>query len=165
MAFADGGSDVDGEFVLDEPGIYSEPVATTDLTGDPLPDVELLDADGNLVPLASFTGKPLVINLWYSTCAPCARELRDFAEVDAEHAGHIQFVGINPQDDAETMVEFAERRGVRYPLLLDSDLRFVGEVPVAAYPTTLFVSPEGRIVHQTNAIDADQLRAAIDDVF
>jgi hypothetical protein len=63
------------------------------------------------------------------------------------------------------MVEFAARRDVRYPLLLDSDLRFVGEVPVAAYPTTLFVSPEGRIVHQTNAIDADQLRAAIDDVF
>ncbi len=42
---------------------------------------------------------------------------------------------------------------------------FASEVPIAAYPTTLFVSPEGRIVHQTNAIDADQLRATIDEVF
>ena len=165
MAFADDEPDVDGEFVLDEPGIYSEPIPTTDLSGDPLPDVELLDAAGDTVSLASFVGKPLVINLWYSTCAPCARELRDFAEVDAEHAGHVQFVGINPQDDVDTMLAFAEARGVEYPLLLDSELEFASEVPIAAYPTTLFVSPEGRIVHQTNAIDADQLRATIDEVF
>ena len=41
------------------------------------------------------------------------------AEVSAEHEGHIQFVGVNPQDDVATMTAFAEARGVEYPLLRD----------------------------------------------
>ena len=63
---------VDGEFVLDQPGMYSESVTTIDQTGKPLPDIELSDADGRPVALRSFEGKPMVINIWYSTCVPCA---------------------------------------------------------------------------------------------
>ena len=77
----------------------------------------------------------------------------------------MQFVGVDPVDDADTMLAFAAERGVEYPLLLDSDGEFVTGADVAAFPTTLFVSPDGRIVHQTNAIDADELRATIDEVF
>jgi peroxiredoxin len=155
----------DGDFVLDQPGIYQEPVTTAALHGVALPDVVLHDADGVARPLASFVGRPLVVNLWYSACAPCARELVDFAEVSAELAGQVQFVGIDPQDDATSMRQFADARGVTYPLLLDTDLQFVSEIPIAAYPTTLFVSSDGVIVHQTNAIDADELRATIAEVF
>jgi len=155
----------DGEFVLDQPGVYQEPVDTAELHGMALPDVVLHDADGVARSISSFEGRPLVVNLWYSACAPCARELIDFAEVSAEVAGEVQFVGIDPQDDATSMREFADARGVTYPLLLDTELRFVSEVPIAAYPTTLFVSSDGVIVHQTNAIDADELRATIEEVF
>jgi peroxiredoxin len=156
---------VDGEFVLDQPGIYQEPVAGIEVEGDALPAVVLADADGVARPLAAFAGQPLVVNMWYSACAPCAKELADFAEVSAELAGQVQFVGINPQDDAATMLEFAAARGVDYPLLLDRELRFVTAVPITSYPTTLFVSAEGEIVRQTNAIDADELRATIAEVF
>lgn len=156
---------VDGEFVLDEPGIYQEPVATVAVVGNGLPSVVLSDADGVPRPLSAFAGTPLVVNMWYSACAPCASELRDFAEVSKETAGEVQFVGVNPQDDAATMSEFADARGVEYPLLLDPELRFVTAVPVASYPTTLFISADGEIVKQTNAIDADELRSTIAEVF
>jgi peroxiredoxin len=161
----DGEPATDGEFVLDQPGIYQEPVVTVELHGQALPAVVLSDAEGVPRPLAAFAGQPLVVNMWYSDCPPCAAELRDFAEVSAELAGDVQFVGINPQDDAATMLEFAGARGVEYPLLLDPQLRFVTAVPITAYPTTLFVSADGVIVHQTNAIDADELRATIEEVF
>ena len=52
-------------------------------------------------------------------------------------------------------------RGVEYPLLMDSDGELVTKADVAAFPTTLFVSPQGEIVHQTSAIGADDLRRAI----
>jgi peroxiredoxin len=113
------------------------------------------------VALHSFVGKPLVINIWYSTCVPCARELRDFADVSRELGDAVQFVGVDPVDDAATMQEFADARGVGYPLLMDSDGQLVTKADVAAFPTTLFVSPEGEIVHQTNAIEAGDLRQAI----
>jgi peroxiredoxin len=164
IAFTDDGPDVDGEFVLDEPGIYSEPVPTASSAGQTLPDVELVDATGASVALSSFAGTPSVINVWYSSCVPCARELRDFAEVSAEYGGRVQFVGVDPVDDADTMTAFADERGVEYPLLLDSDGEFVTAVSIAAFPTTLFVSADGRILRQTNAIEADDLRAAIDEL-
>jgi len=154
---------VDGEFVLDEPGIYSQPVTTADVNGEPLPDVTLEDADGVEQPWAQFDGRPAVINIWYSTCPPCAKELADFAEVSAEHFGHVQFVGVNPRDDPSTMTEFGAARGVDYPLLLDPEQAFVYELGITSYPTTLFVSADGEIVHQTNAISADELNAAIDE--
>ena len=164
IAFTDDRPEVDGEFVLDEPGVYSEPVTTASSAGEPLPDVELVDADGRGVAISSFAGTPSVINIWYSTCVPCARELRDFAEVSADYDGQVQFVGIDPVDDADTMTSFAAERGVEYPLLLDSDGEFVTAVSIAAFPTTLFVSADGRILRQTNAIEADDLRATIDEL-
>jgi peroxiredoxin len=162
---AGGDEPVDGEFVLDQPGIYSEPIATDVVEGASLPDAALVDADGETRNVSEFVGRPLVINIWYSTCAPCAKELGDFAEVSAEHAGHVQFLGIDPVDGAQAMIEFAEARGVEYPLLRDPDQAFVSQLGTIGYPTTLFVSTDGIIVHQTNQLSADQLRAAIDESF
>ena len=155
--------DVDGTFVLDEPGVYSEPVTTVDQSGKQLPDVQLTTADGQTVGLRSMLGRPLVINIWYSTCAPCAKELRDFAEVSREVGNSVQFVGVDPVDDAEKMQEFADARGVEYPLLMDRAGDLLTQAGVAAFPTTLFVSPEGVIVHQSGTIEADDLRQAISD--
>ena len=91
--------------------------------------------------------------------------MRDFADVHAELGDTVQFVGVNPLDEAERMIEFAEARDVDYTLCRDEGLDFVNAVPVSAYPTTLFVDADGRIVHQTTAIDDDELRAIIAEVF
>jgi len=161
LAFTRDDDGVDGTFVLDDPGVYSEPVTTLDQSGKSLPDVQLKDDAGQPVALRSFAGKPLVINIWYSTCAPCARELRDFADVSRELGDSVQFVGVDPVDSVDKMRAFADARGVEYPLLMDSDGELITQADVAAFPTTLFVSPEGVIVHQTGAIEADELRQAI----
>jgi peroxiredoxin len=162
LAFTRDDDDVDGTFVLDQPGVYSEPVTTINQSGKSLPDAQLTDAAGQPVALQSFVGKPLVINIWYSTCAPCAKELRDFADVSRELGDSVQFVGVDPVDNADKMQEFADARGVEYPLLLDSDGDLVTKANVAAFPTTLFVTADGRIVHQTSSIDEDDLRRAIE---
>lgn len=158
---------VDGEFVLDEPGVYQQ---TTDdpnptVAGAPLPDVELIDVAGAPVSLAAYAGRPLVVNLWYSACAPCARELRDFADVHADVGDRVQFVGVNPYDQRDRMLEFAGERDVAYDLLRDVDFEFVNELGVVAYPVTLFVDADGRIVGQTGEIDAAELRGTIDELF
>jgi peroxiredoxin len=163
VVWRDRGDGVDGTAVLEQPGIYDEPVTTIDQSGKPLPDVELTDADGQPVALRSLVGKPTVINIWYSTCAPCAKELQDFATVSRELGDSVQFVGVDPVDNPDKMTAFANERGVAYPLLLDSDGKLVTGADVAVFPTTLFVSSDGRIVHQTSAIGADDLRKAIHD--
>lgn len=129
------------------------------VTGEPLPTMMLLDGDGNDVSTASLVGAPMVVNIWFSGCAPCATELPEFATVDAE-TDDVQFVGVNPEDSSETMERFAGERGVEYPLYRD-EAGFVDALRLTAFPVTLFVTSDGTIVEQTGALDADELREKI----
>jgi peroxiredoxin len=160
--------------VLDTPGIFTEPTVpgdsggNPDATGRPLPATVFEDASGAERTLREFRGAPLVINNWYAACPPCARELADFATVDAElqAAGRaVQFVGVNPYDNAEKMTEFAAERGVLYELWRDTARTLGVELGIVAYPVTVFVDADGKIVRQVGEIDAAGLRAAIDELF
>ena len=98
------------------------------------------------------------------TCAPCAKELPDFAEVHNEVGDQVRFIGVNPNDSIEAMERFARERGVNYELYLDDFAEFTNAISAAAFPITLFVTPEGRIIEQTGVLDADELRAEIDQL-
>lgn len=148
-----------------EAGVVAFPdngVGNGDVRGEPLPIVEVGDRDGNVVSSASFVGEPLVVNFWFSTCPPCARELPDFAEVHAEVGDRVRFIGINPEDSVQAMERFAGERGVEYELYRDDTSEFTDAIGAAAFPITLFVTPAGGIVSQTGPIDADELRTEIE---
>ena len=133
------------------------------LEGTPFPEVTLADADGNDVTTADLLGEPLVVNLWFSTCPPCAKELPEFAEVDAER-DDVRFVGVNTIDSVEVMKRFAGERGVEYELYRDDFAELADGVGAVAFPVTLFVTSDGTIVDQSGALDADELRARIDQL-
>jgi peroxiredoxin len=158
---------VDGEVVLDVPGVYQEPVddVNADVAGEVVPDTALVDVDGAAVRLGDHRGTPMVVNLWFANCPPCRRELSDFAAVHAEVGDRIRFVGIDPFDTVDAMQRFASERGVEYDLWRDPDRDFTTAIGVVAFPVTLFVDEAGRIVRQTGELDADGLRAAIDELF
>jgi len=148
--------------VLDTPGEYLEPGTPTNppLPVDRLPAIELRTADGQPAVLTS-DGRPMVINLWYSTCAPCERELVELASVEADLGEFVRFVGVNPLDSPETMNEFAAARDVRYELLRDPESALADELAIVAYPVTLFVGRDGAILERTGPVDADDVRQRI----
>jgi peroxiredoxin len=129
-----------------------------------LPDVELLGVGETTVNTSSWVGEPLVINFWFSTCIPCATELVDFAEVDDARGNEVRFVGVNPIDTPEAMVEFAGERGVTYDLFRDELAELQEDLRVAQFPATYFVASDGTIVDSTGVVDADTLNRKIDEL-
>ncbi len=156
---------VPDDVVLDTPGEFQQPLDDAlggeVAIGTSLPPIELEDASGLAVSTGQLIGAPAVVNVWFSTCPPCAREMSEFAEVHREVGDRIRFVGVNPFDSPEVMRRFAADRDVGYDLWRDTEGVFLEVMSVISFPRTYFVDERGAIVHETGVLDATELRAAI----
>ena len=131
--------------------------------GDPIPDSTVQNLQGDDVDIASLVGQPMVINIWGSTCGPCKKELPDFAAAHLQFQGSVRFIGISYLPASDREEGFARDRGVEYELLYDGTGEFIADVGIAAFPVTLFVDADGRIVRQTGQLDQAGLSTIIED--
>lgn len=162
---ARGSDDVDS-VVLDQPGVYQEPgiAVNEDLAGSRLSQAVLETADGTAITVDDLLsrGRPVLINLWYSTCQPCKREMPALQAAFAEFGDRIDFIGINPQDSAATMTSFANEVGVGYELFRDPNGSFTVANGITTYPTTLLVSRDGLVIDQiAGELSSDEIRDAV----
>lgn len=114
-------------------------------TGSPFPFVEVQNLDGETVSLSATENRPMVVNFWFSTCEPCKREMPALAAAAADSEGTVDFIGINPNDSAETARRFLDSYGVGYPNYLD-DGDQMAAAKVALMPSTFFLAADGTIV-------------------
>ena len=52
----------------------------------PAPDFVLLDTSGKSVPLSSFMGETLLLDLWAAKCGGCIKEIPSFIEIHYAYA-------------------------------------------------------------------------------
>ena len=129
--------------------LSSDGIATNSLLiGSQLPAIKLENVEGQEVSTQSLLNKPLIINVWYSTCEPCRRELPALANADTQYRDQVRFVGVNIKDSATVAKEFASQYGVKFELLLDKNGLFISQLGIATAPVTLAIDPQGLIVGQ-----------------
>jgi len=131
--------------------------------GDPIPGSTVQNLQGDDVDIASLVGQPMVINIWGSTCGPCKKELPDFAAAHLQFQDSVRFIGISYLPASDREEGFARDRGVEYELLYDGTGEFIADVGIAAFPVTLFIDADGRIVRQTGQLDQAELSTIIED--
>jgi peroxiredoxin len=139
--------------------LASDGIATNSLLiGSQLPAIKLQNVDGQEISTQSLLGAPLVINVWYSTCEPCRRELPALANADTQYRDQVRFVGVNIKDSATVAKEFASQYGVKFELLLDKNGLFISRLGIATAPVTLAINPQGVIIGQkAGEISASEL--------
>jgi peroxiredoxin len=139
--------------------LASDGIATnTLLLGSQLPAIKLETVEGQEVSTQSLLGAPLVINVWYSTCEPCRRELPALANADMQYRNLVRFVGVNIKDSTTVAREFAAQYGVEFELLLDKNGLFISQLGIATAPVTLAIDQQGVIVSQkAGEISASEL--------
>jgi cytochrome c biogenesis protein CcmG, thiol:disulfide interchange protein DsbE len=99
------------------------------------------------VSLASYAGRPVIVNFFASWCPPCQRETPLLARYYASQHGHVVIIGIDSNDELAAALRFMQKAGVRYPVGSDP---FPSPVTtsygVYALPQTFFLNDQHRIV-------------------
>ena len=98
----------------------------------------------------SVTGRVLVYNVWGSWCPPCVKEAPALVRAAHRTETLAQFVGLNTRDSGTAQAQaFVREFAVPYPNLFDPGgalvLKFAGQLPLNAIPSTVIVDAEGRI--------------------
>jgi thiol-disulfide isomerase/thioredoxin len=114
--------------------------------GTRMPELVLRNASGESVQLSSYQGGPLVINLWATWCPPCRREMPVLQNAQHQHQD-VTFLFVNQGESMQSVSTFLETQGLNLSnVLFDSGGQLAQKVGSMALPTTLFYSPEGRLL-------------------
>jgi peroxiredoxin len=99
------------------------------------------------ISLASFRGKPVVVNFFASWCRDCRSELGAMATVARGSKGHVAVVGVDSNESsAATATRLLAAAGATYPVAVDAHATVASTYLVSALPVTYFVNAEGRVV-------------------
>lgn len=114
--------------------------------GTQLPDMTLVDMQGNPVSLEDLNDRPLVVNLWATWCPPCRREMPVLADAQQREAD-IVFAFVNQGEGREEIHRFLEDSQLSLRnVLLDTGGRIGQQIGSRALPTTLFYNAQGQQV-------------------
>lgn len=102
---------------------------------------------GKPVSLASFRGRPVVLNVWASWCTGCAAEARALGQFARAHP-EAQVIGIDVQDSKSGARAFYRRFGWRHPSIFDPNGTLAVRLGAQGLPTTFFLDRQHRIVAQ-----------------
>jgi len=117
--------------------------------GKPAPDATFNDPDGAETSLAEFSGKPVLMNLWATWCAPCVKELPTLDQLSRERDGALQVVAVSQDSGPHaSVVAFLEAHKIdNLTAYQDSKIALSGALgPETVLPTSILFDAQGREV-------------------
>ena len=116
-----------------------------------------------MIDLAQYRGKPVVLNFWATWCHPCWDEHPVLTEVSQATSGRVQFVGVVFQDEESKIAGFLRQRGWAYPTLVDVAGKTAIAYGVGGVPETFFLDKNGKIVSKfVGPMSVEDLRTHIE---
>ncbi len=104
--------------------------------------------EGEMVDVTAMRGKVVVINIWWSQCGPCVKEMPLLQQAHEELGEEVEFVGINVRDNSrDNGLGFQRSTGVAYPSIYAPDGKALGAFPNPPHsmPATVILDREGRV--------------------
>ncbi|HSJ09399.1 MAG TPA: TlpA disulfide reductase family protein [Longimicrobiales bacterium] len=124
--------------------------------GSRAPDYEAFTLDGDTVPLSSYRGNVVLLNVWATWCRPCVKEMPAMERLHQELKDQgLRVVAVSvdapsggfgdlgqPGGDVRA---FAEQLGLTFDILHDPSGRIQNTYQVHGLPSTFLIDREGRI--------------------
>jgi cytochrome c biogenesis protein CcmG/thiol:disulfide interchange protein DsbE len=118
------------------------------------------------VSLSAFRAKPLVLNFWASWCVPCRAEMPLLERAYRAEKGNVQFLGVDSNETPSAGLAFYDHVHVTYPAASDPKGSVATRYGLFGLPTTIFISPSGKIVGRfIGQLHSNTLLAALKEAF
>lgn len=135
--------------------------------GDMAPDFTMEMPSGEKVKLSSLRGKVVMLQFTASWCGVCIKEMPHIQkEIWLKHKNNPNFAlyGIDRDEPAETVIKFAERTKVTYPIGLDPKGKifqlFAEEK--AGITRNVIIDKDGKIVMLTRLFKEDEFHKMVE---
>lgn len=118
-----------------------------DFRGKPAPATVFNGPDGKPVRIADFKGKPVLVNLWASWCAPCVKELPTLDQL--ARSGRIQVLAVSQDTGprASVVAFLKEHRITTLKPYQDPNMGLSGALgPDTVLPTSILFDADGKEV-------------------
>jgi cytochrome c biogenesis protein CcmG/thiol:disulfide interchange protein DsbE len=115
----------------------------------------LKDTNGREVSLASFKGRPILLNFWATWCPPCKAETPFLVELAEKYKDQrLAVIGVSFDDSPEDIKAFVNEFKVNYPMLVgrDQDKLFEEYEATFALPVSWFIRPDGSVAMKATGI-------------
>ena len=111
--------------------------------GQTLPSFILNDMNGNLVSSKKLMGKPMIVNLWFTSCGPCIEEMPDLNQLKNQYKdSNVVFLAIT-FDTKMFVINFLKKHIFNYTIIPGA--KFYCDNVTQLYPLTFFVDRKGII--------------------
>ena len=121
--------------------------------GDAAPDFTLETVTGEKIALSDvLKEKKVVLDFWASWCPPCVRAISELEEFYSENKDKVEIIGINIKESKPKVASFIRKKGISYPVVLDSDGKVAGLYNVRSIPTIVAVDKTGEMLYYGHSV-------------
>ncbi len=123
--------------------------------GDEIPNYEftkLVNHQSSSAKLTEFKGQSMILDFWFSGCAPCIASWPKLLELQKKYHDRVQIILVNPLEDVQDVLDFILKRkenantNMTLPTFCKGS-RIEELFPVTSYPTTVWIDENSVVRH------------------
>ena len=110
------------------------------------PDFTLRSMDGQNLRLQELRGRVVLVNFWATWCGPCRQEMPHLNRLyDKYRSSGFVMLGVNIDDDANNAIGVANKLGMKFPVLFDTDKKVSRLYDLNTMPSTVVIDRDGKV--------------------
>lgn len=117
-------------------------------SGKAPPATPFNDPAGKATAISAFKGKPVLVNLWATWCAPCVKELPTIEALEAAQKGKLAVIAVSQDMGERGAVDtfLAGKKLGRFAAYHDGEMALSLDLGVQVLPTTILFDAAGNEV-------------------
>jgi peroxiredoxin len=116
--------------------------------GDTAPDFAVKDLEGKVIVLSNLHGSPVILRFFETNCRFCRADTPAFTKFYLEHKNQglqVLYIG-SFYENVERLQAFGDELDIVFPIAMDKKAGLADLYDIRAYPQTVFISPDQKIL-------------------